>query len=314
MPDPRPANFYRYFPVAKRDRDWGLFVTTIGESRIRAGSAYPPAGHPKGYDFRASEGRRLEEFQIIYISAGGGRLRTQSRGPVKVNAGQLIFLFPRVWHSYAPEPGTGWTEHWVGFNGDWPHRLAQRRFFKAHPPILRAGEEDTLLALFTDMVEATRNNHPALQQILAATTMRILALLYSVQQSKLAGDDPGLQVIHKAINRMRAPETGSLSLPELSRELKVSYRWFRWAFAHHTGLSPHQYFLEMRLARARVLLAQTSLTTKEVASRTGFEDPHYFSRIFHRKVGMPPALWRARVSKGSTGRDTQKKALASSSL
>ena len=45
-----PQTFYRYFPVAKRDRDWGLFVATVGESRISPGSAYPPGAQPKTYD------------------------------------------------------------------------------------------------------------------------------------------------------------------------------------------------------------------------------------------------------------------------
>jgi AraC-like DNA-binding protein len=293
-----PQTFYRYFPVARRDRDWGLFVTTVGESRLGPGAAYPPASHPKGYDFRVQAGRRLHEFQIIYISAGGGWFKSAAAGRikrVKIEAGTVIFLFPEVWHSYAPVASMGWTEHWVGFNGDLARRLINHGFFSAERPIIRAAEEDKLLAFFNDLMESTRSNHPALQQILAGATMRILALLYSVQQSRLAGDDPGLQAIHQAVTRMRESVETSLSMPELARELKVSYRWFRRAFAHHTGLSPNHYFLEVRLARARDLLAQTLLTTKEIAPRVGFDDPQYFCRLFTKKVGMPPGTWRERA-------------------
>ncbi len=58
--------------------------------------------------------------------------------------------------------------------------------------------------------------------------------------------------------------------------------------------TPHHYLAEMRLARARDLLAQTTLSTKDVALRVGFEDPQYFCRLFHQKVGLPPGLWRKR--------------------
>jgi AraC-like DNA-binding protein len=289
--------FYRYFPVAQRDRDWGLFVTTVGESRISPGSGYPPGGHPKSYDFHAAAGRLLHEHQIIYISAGQGWFKSNASGMVKIEAGTVIFLFPQVWHSYAPTEDVGWNEHWVGFNGDIARRLVRNGFFTPDRPVLRAGEERRLLELFNDILEATRGNHPALQQLQAGAVVRMLALLYSVQQSRLAGDDPGFQTIHQAVTRMRENPETPVNIPELAQELKVSYRWFRRAFAHHTGLSPYQYYLDVRLARARDLLAQTTLPTKEIASRVGFEDAQYFCRLFHKKVGFAPGIWRERAQK-----------------
>lgn len=298
MPGNGSQSFYRYFPVAQRDRDWGIYVTTVGESRICPGAAYPPSGHPKTYDFRAAAGRRLHEHQIIYVSAGRGWFKSAASGRVKVEAGTVMFLFPEVWHSYAPAEATGWTEHWVGFNGEVARRLVRKGFFGPDRPVLRAGEEGQLLALYNNILEATRSNHPALQQLMAGTVVNMLALLYSVQQSRLAGDDPGLETIHKAVTQMRERPESALSIPDLARQLKVSYRWFRRAFAHHTGLSPHQYYLEVRLARARDLLAQTTLSTKEIAARVGFEDAQYFCRLFHKKVGFAPGLWRERAQKG----------------
>lgn len=301
MPVKISQTFYRYFPVAQRDRDWGLYVTTVGESRIGPGSAYPPGGHPKSYHFRASAGRRLNEYQIIYISAGRGWFKSGDAGRVRVDAGTVMLLFPGVWHSYAPAEATGWSEHWVGFSGDTARRLVARGFFVPERPVFRAGDEGRLLALFDDVREATRGNHPALQQIMAGAVVNMLALLYSVQQSRLAGDDPGLETIHQAVVRMRENPETPLDLPNLAQELKVSYRWFRRAFAHHTGLSPHQYFLDVRLARARDLLVQTSLSTKEIAARVGFEDAQYFCRLFHKKVGLSPGVWRERAQKGCRG-------------
>jgi transcriptional regulator GlxA family with amidase domain len=69
-------------------------------------------------------------------------------------------------------------------------------------------------------------------------------------------------------------------------------------FAHHTGLSPHQYRLQVRLGRARTLLSETALSVKEVAFRCGFESEHYFSRLFRRKTGVAPGRWRRSLSGG----------------
>jgi len=287
--------FYRYFPVAKRDRDWGLFVTTVGEARLGPGTAiYPPTGHPKGYDFRPPVGRLLREYQIVYITAGHGWFNAAATGRVRIDAGTVMLLFPGVRHSYAPSLKTGWNEYWVGFNGDLARRLVNRGFLTPERPIARARHEDELLALYNELLEAVRSNHPALQQIMAGFTFRLLGLLYSDQQAKRTGADPSLEIIHRAVTRLREAVEAPISITDLATELKVGYRWFRRAFAHHTGLSPHQYYLDIRMARARDLLTQTALSIKEIGTRIGFEDAPYFSRLFHEKTGMTPGAWRQR--------------------
>ncbi len=47
-----------------------------------------------------------------------------------------------------------------------------------------------------------------------------------------------------------------------------------------------------RLARARDLLKTTDLTVAEVAFRTGFSDPAYFTRCFREAFGESPSDWR----------------------
>jgi transcriptional regulator GlxA family with amidase domain len=53
--------------------------------------------------------------------------------------------------------------------------------------------------------------------------------------------------------------------------------------------------LELRLVRARNLLSKTALAVKEVGRRSGFEDEHYFCRLFQKKVGVTPTIWRSRA-------------------
>src|ERR1051326_8283242 len=87
MSAPRTKSFYRYYPVAERDRNWGIFITTAGECQLGPGATYPPAGHPKGCDFRASSGRTLSDFVIIYISSGSGWFKTAKSGEHRIGAG-----------------------------------------------------------------------------------------------------------------------------------------------------------------------------------------------------------------------------------
>ena len=48
----------------------------------------------------------------------------------------------------------------------------------------------------------------------------------------------------------------------------------------------------MRMARARIALEKTELSVAEIGVACGYDDPAYFSRVFRRAHGVPPAMWR----------------------
>jgi AraC-like DNA-binding protein len=287
--------FFRYFPISDRDRRWGLYLTTAGESRIPPGSPYPPTGHPGGYHFDWRRGRVLREYQFVYISEGEGVLEI-ARNRWRITPGQSFILFPGAWHRYRPDPGTGWSEHWVGCDGPVVRGLVRNRFFSPRRPVLRVRDEDLLLGAFSSVIDAVHAGRPALQQVAAGATLYILSLLYSAQQPGQEGHHNVARAIHEAMRQMADPTPAGPPLPELAHRLGVSYTWFRRTFAHHTGLSPHQYRIQIKLGRARTMLSETALTVKEIAFRCGFESEHYFSRLFKRKSGLAPGEWRRSLS------------------
>ena len=285
--------FYHYFPVSRRDVKWGLYANTAGEVSIASNTAYPPGGHPKDFAFDWQHGRILDGFAIVYISSGRGKFESQSVS-TSIEPGDTFLLFPGVWHRYAPATETGWNEHWIGFDGDFARRWLRHKFISAKNPVIKINAEDTVLATFNRIMQAIRANRPALQQILAGATDNLMGLVYSAQQAQPAAGTQNANVIESAIARIENEFERDLNMKLLAQELGVSYSWFRHTFTAHTGLSPHQYLLELRLVRARNLLAETEFSIKEIAMQTGFEDELYFSRLFRQKLNFTPSQWRSR--------------------
>ena len=284
--------FFRYFPVSRRDEKWGLYVTTAGQSRITPRATYPPGGHPKNYNFDWRRGRVLADHQVVYISSGRGWFESRGVGRRRIESGDAFLLFPGVWHRYAPDRKTGWDEHWVGFDGETARRLVRNRFFSPRSPVLRVAREDAMLGVFGDIMDAIKTHQPALQQVLAGLTARLLSLLFSTAQASLTEDTRAVVAIHEAVRLMHGDPREKFDLPDLARRLHVSYTWFRRTFAQQTGLGPHQYLLQLRIARARSLLAESNWPVKEIAAQSGFESEYYFCRVFKKKTGLTPGAWR----------------------
>lgn len=292
MPKTKVQSFFRYFPVSDRDLKWGFHVTTVGETCVPPYTPYPPCEHPKGYDFNWAKGRAIHDFALVYLSSGRGWFESKYTPRQRVESGHVIMIFPGVWHRYMPERKTGWSEHWVGFDGDAPRRLLKNGFFSPKQPVFKISREILFLTLFTDIINAIKLNQPALQQVMSAATHYLLSQLYSAQQTNPAGTTPVHVAIQEAIRRMNEQIASELDLSKMANELKVSYTWFRRSFLQHTGLSPHQYHLQLKVARARNLLSDSTLTIQQTAYQAGFESEQYFCRLFKNKTGLTPSQWR----------------------
>ncbi|MGA5539148.1 helix-turn-helix transcriptional regulator [Mycolicibacterium nivoides] len=67
---------------------------------------------------------------------------------------------------------------------------------------------------------------------------------------------------------------------------------FTRAFAAAFHTTPHQYLLNLRIARAQSLLASAALTISEIAFAVGFSTPGHFSTTFKDRVGITPSQYR----------------------
>ncbi len=290
MHKPSSTNF-RYFPVSPRDRRWGIFVSTIGVSHIAPNAPYPPVDHPSAYRLDWDHGRTLQEFQVVYISQGGGLLETR-KAEWDIQAGDSMVLQPGVWHRYRPDKDCGWQEHWIGCSGNVVHQLAKQRFFPITSPRFRVRDERPLAASFHALQQAADTNLPGLQQVLAGYALTIFGLLVSSTLAGIKRNDEEAGIIQAAVAALSSSKADTLDLQELAVSLNVSYTWFRRTFKERTGLSPHQFRLHLKLTTARDLLRSTSLSIKEVCVRSGFHSEQYFCRLFKQQAGCTPGVYR----------------------
>jgi AraC family transcriptional regulator len=83
-----------------------------------------------------------------------------------------------------------------------------------------------------------------------------------------------------------------LSIAHIASECSLSRSHFSRAFKKNTGLSPRDWFLQMRLNKAKALLSDSVLTISQISLDCGFADQSHFTRVFTRVVGLTPFSWR----------------------
>lgn len=82
-------------------------------------------------------------------------------------------------------------------------------------------------------------------------------------------------------------------LDQLTDEISVSPAYFSTTFKKETGISFVQYLTSVRLEKAKEMLKNSDAKTYEIAEKSGFSEPNYFSFIFRKNIGMSPSQYRA---------------------
>lgn len=101
---------------------------------------------------------------------------------------------------------------------------------------------------------------------------------YKVHNAKVA------QVIALMEQLLEAP----LSSDALALRIGVTRRQLERLFLEHLGTSPVNFYLRLRLERARHLLRQSSLDVTEIALACGFTSASAFSRAYRRQFNLAP--------------------------
>jgi AraC-like DNA-binding protein len=92
---------------------------------------------------------------------------------------------------------------------------------------------------------------------------------------------------------LEAQYTENISLDAIARIANLSPFYLIRTFRKCTGLPPHEYLTQIRIARAKTLLAQGNAIS-QVADNTGFADQSHLTRYFKRIVGVTPGQYQHR--------------------
>lgn len=281
----------KYLTINPADQKWGLSVNSVGHQSIAKNEVYPPQNHPTRYLFNISKGRVLNEYQLLYITSGNGTFSSQSGGTHKVQAGCMFLLFPNEWHSYSPDPESGWNEYWIGFNGDLMKNWEQEEFFSKEHPFFNVGLNEDLIGMYKRAIIIAEAQEANYQQALSGIACNLLGMSIYLSRNKTFISNDISTKINQA--KMRIHEDISSIKPEdIAKSMHMSYSKFRKIFKEYTGFAPSQYIQEVKITLAKEMLTNTAMSIKEIAFELGYDNSDYFFTVFRKMTGITPLSYR----------------------
>jgi AraC-like DNA-binding protein len=234
-----------------------------------------------------------DQFGLGMIHQGAHR-SASGRGMVEAGTGDMITVNPGEVHNGAPigDEGRSWRILYfdpavIAAAIDDISEGKTKAFEFAHPVMSGGPLVGRFGVLFTAM---TRGGAAA-----ALRREEMLLMLLGCLRPKEGRGVAVPDAIRTARQMIDADPSRPQTLADLAREAGLSRFQLLRAFCKATGLTPHAYLMQRRIALARRLIA-ARMPLAEAAFAAGFADQSHMTRTFVRKYGVSPRLYADAVS------------------
>ena len=84
----------------------------------------------------------------------------------------------------------------------------------------------------------------------------------------------------------------TVGVKKLASVVNMSPFHFARMFKGALGVPPHAFITNVRMERAKRLLATSNMSLREIATTVGYQTQAHFTGVFHKQVGTTPRTYR----------------------
>ena len=225
------------------------------------------------------------DFYLIYVAEGALSFATDE-GSVLAEGGSFVLLPPSRPYSYTFAGAGELSYFWAHFTGRDAAHILSKLGIEPFPHLHHSFGGGRVARRFESIFDAYANTDRHRELDLSALLLRLLVTLARSAEEKREGS------LRASLRHISAFYATDIAISDLAKMENLSVSRFHALFKEQTGQAPGQYILGLRMASAKDLLTATDLSVKQIGILCGYTDPHFFSKIFKKAVGVSPTDFR----------------------
>ncbi|MCI5857320.1 MAG: AraC family transcriptional regulator [Agathobacter sp.] len=251
-----------------------------------------------GNDLEACRPGGRNDYQLIYIASGKGYFYFDSlKNPLEVAAGNMVLYPPHALQKYEYHGNDCATIYWIHFTGAKIDGLFQKFDLDPDSHTIFSGTESYYALAFEQIILELQLQKKFYKESTQMLFTHIIALVGRHQQELTQNRAFSQNEVTQCMYYLREHYRDNINIESYVKGRGYSTSSFFRKFKSHTGMTPLQYLLEIRLSYASKLLESTNLQINEISELIGYDNALYFSRLFHRHIGESPREYRERFRK-----------------
>ncbi len=277
------SGYYKNSLIDFMDKSKPLIVGSCGTYKL-TNLPKLPTYRPKG---------RLD-YQIIYIASGSAHFHFErEENETIVPAGHMVLYRPKEFQKYEYY-GTDHTEvYWIHFTGNAVKQYLKKCGISDNTHTFYAGFFHDYEKIFKEIILELQKCESGYEEMLTLLFQQLLITIHrGISKEGMTENKYLDEEIELAAQYFNTHYQQEINIRDYAASRGMSISYFIRHFREYTGVTPMQYILSTRIHNARELLVTTSYSITEIAQLVGYDNPFYFSRLFHKQNGMSPSAFR----------------------
>ncbi|MBE6612269.1 MAG: helix-turn-helix domain-containing protein [Ruminococcaceae bacterium] len=245
--------------------------------------------------FITSERLGRQDYYLLYMNGGSMDAIIDGK-PVQFIPGDVVLIPPGVSYSYTKSSTDNVRYLWVHFTGYDAKSMLERCGFTGFG-VHHIGFDESIAALFMAIMEEFIRRDDYYEEAAAAKVTEIVIALRRKLEQLASAESSSMTRIFASIKYIHENFKTPITNETLASIEHLSVSQYIELFRRCTGATPRSYVIELRIRSACELLRTSDLTVAQIADSVGYDDAHYFSRIFKTHRGVSPDVYRKQATK-----------------
>ena len=234
------------------------------------------------------------DYQLIYIYKGSGYYYLNQEWKA-LGAGNVLLFSPKEPQTYSYYAKEHPEVYWIHFTGSRCESVIQK--YNLHNCYI--GEHTVLKTLFQETIMELQLKKPFFEDVVLSNFLQILAIVARSHQQLLSPLENDFS-IDRLVMQLNQNYKDNWNVESMAEYCKLSVGYFSHIFKKRMGAAPMRYLTELRIEKAKELIAANTMRLSDIAPMVGFSDVFYFSRVFKKMTGIPPTEFKQSILTANT--------------
>lgn len=257
------------------------------------------AGHRQcSPDF--SEGPKLiDSYIMLFVLNGHGYAELHNGESKRLSKGDFLIYYPKQRHYFYADENDPMEIMWLYFQGTHCADMLNAIGLNADEPLHHFFISHSIQRTMTTIINALGMTDDIHRLAATGETMILFSYIQNTLQGRNRLKDTYKQdtAISKVLSFIEENYHMDINIDILCNYVNYSRSYLSRLFKKEVNMTIPEYANTIRIQHARILLIETSMSMREVASSVGFSDPYYFSNVFKSFTGYSPSAYRAEHKK-----------------
>ena len=269
-----------------KDKSKPLIVGSCGTYRLLT-TPKLPTYRPRG---------RLD-YQLIYISAGQVYFHFDNKeNETVIKAGNMVLFRPKEFQKYEYYGIDKTQVYWVHFTGSDVKNILRKYGIKDDLHYFFVGTSLEYERIYKKMISELQRCQNNYEEMLSILMRQLLICIHRELQKERKISDIYLDnEMDMATQYFTDNYSSDISIEEYASSRGMSISWFIRNFKKFTCITPMHFIVSTRISNAQLLLETTKYSISEISRIVGYDNPLYFSRLFHKVKGFAPSEYRKSI-------------------